>query len=308
MAFTAQQPFISIVVPTYNRPEQVTVLLESLVRQTYSPSRFEVIVVDDGGDQPLTLEVKPYEEQLDVTLLTQDNAGPANARQNGIDVARGKILAFLDDDCVPAPNWLQILEKASFAARDCAIGGQTLNALPENPYSTASQLLITYMYGYYNRDPCCSRFFATNNLAFPADHFRAIGGLDVSWSLYGGEDRDLSRRWLDRGYRMIYVPQLMVYHAHYLTLPTFWRQHFNYGRGAFRFHFGCAQRSCLTIPFNSLSFYVRLPFFAFRQMRLRRALPITILLLISQLANVVGFFHQARQRDSRFENYLLPNR
>jgi len=76
----AQQPFFSIIIPTYNRPQQLTVCLQSLARQKYSPDCFEVIVVDDGSEVPLSKLVLGFRDQLDITFLTQQNVGLAATR------------------------------------------------------------------------------------------------------------------------------------------------------------------------------------------------------------------------------------
>ena len=199
--------------------------------------------MDDGSPTPLEAVVAPFSDQLAITLTRQPNAGPASARNTGAARAHGQFLAFTDDDCLPAPEWLSALAAHFATAPECALGGQTCNALPANPYSTASQLLISYLYSYYNGRSSQARFFASNNLAFPTDGLRAIGGFDATYTRTAGEDRELCDRWLADGRRMIYAPDAVVYHAHALTFRTFWRQHFNYGRGAFRFHQARARRT-----------------------------------------------------------------
>jgi glycosyltransferase involved in cell wall biosynthesis len=76
-----QQPFFSIIIPTYNRPQQLAVCLQSLARQDYP--HFEVIVVDDGSQTPPFECVNNFQNQLDITLLTQYNINPAVARNTG---------------------------------------------------------------------------------------------------------------------------------------------------------------------------------------------------------------------------------
>lgn len=288
-----ETPLFSIVVPTLNRPDQLATLLRSVARCRYPRDHFEVILVDDGSDEPIDTVIAPFRAELDVTVLRQPNAGPANARQSGADVARGRYLAFTDDDCVLAPDWLEVLERACAAASGCAIGGRTVNALPENPYSSASQLLTGYLYAHYNRDPADARSFATNNLVFPAHLFRKIGGLDRAWSIQGGEDRDLCRRWVEQGHRMVYRPDLVVLHAHHLGFKSFLRQHVNYGRGAFRFRSRAPRGPSRRIRLEPLRFYLGMPVYAFRKLPLRRALSVTLLLVLSQVANAMGFVSQA---------------
>jgi glycosyltransferase involved in cell wall biosynthesis len=286
------QATFSIVIPTYNRSEKLASLLRALVLLDYPRDRFEVIIVDDGSGTTPEEAIAAFKNDLNIVLLTTAHGGPARARQTGIDIARGKFLVFTDDDCAPACDWLSILEAVFTELPDAAIGGQTINALGNNPYSSASQLLITYLYTYFNKDPNQARYFATNNSAFPSQHFRAIGGLDLTWSISGGEDRDLCERWLRHGNRMVYVPKVVIYHAHDLTFRTFLRQHFNYGRGAFRYHCVQSHSKKEKIKLEPFYFYVRLPLFAFSQMPLRQAVPTAMLLVVSQVTTAAGFFSE----------------
>ncbi len=297
-----EPPFFSIIVPTYDRPGQLATCLHSLSRLDYRRDRFQVIVVDDGSKIPLEVAVASFNDRLDVALLTQPQAGPATARNTGVARAKGDFLVFTDDDCAPTPDWLRKLAARFGAAPDRGIVGRTLNTLPDNLYSTASQLLIDYLCAYYNADPNQAHFITSNNLAVPADSFHAIGGFDMTFPRAGGEDREFCDRWLNRGYRIIYAPEALVYHSHALTFRTFWRQHFNYGRGAFRFHQARSRRSQERIRPEPLSFYLNLPCHPFSQVRGREALLLAALLVMSQVANTAGFLWEAvNQRGSREE-------
>ena len=136
MAF---QPIFSIIIPTYNRPERLANCLAAIAQLDYPRDRFEVIVVDDGSDASLEPVVTPLQEQIDITLLRQKNAGPAAARNRGAAQARGQFLAFTDDDCQPTTNWLTQFAENFATAPQSLLGGKTINALVNNPYSTASQ-------------------------------------------------------------------------------------------------------------------------------------------------------------------------
>lgn len=285
-----EQLFFSIIIPTYARPERLATCLQSLAHLDYPRARFEVIVVDDGSSMPIEPVVASFRDQLELALITQLNSGPAKARNTGAARARGKFLVFTDDDCAPAPDWLKTLAARFATAPDCLIGGRTLNALPNNLYSTASQVLIDYLYMYYNADPNRSSFFASNNLALSVDRFHALGGFDTTFPLAAAEDREFCDRWLHHGYEMSYAPEVRVYHAHKLTLPTFWRQHFNYGRGAFCFHTARSRREDGRIKVEPLSFYFNLLSYPLSQTSLQQALLLAALFVVSQVANVAGFF------------------
>ena len=283
-------PYISIIIPTYRRPERLTVCLKSIARLDYPQDRFEVIVVDDGGPTPLETLAVDFHECFDVMLLKQAHSGPATARNTGAAQAKGEILAFTDDDCEPAVDWLQTLSKRYTATPGCAIGGRTLNKLPDNPFSTASQILIDYLYNYYNADPLQARFLASNNMALPSDRFRKIGGFDTTFPLAAGEDRELCERWLNHGFQMIYASEVLVWHSHSLTCGNFWNQHFNYGRGAFYFQQARAHNGYKRRRMEPLSFYLNLMHAPFKLIKSARAPLLAALLFLTQCANAAGYF------------------
>jgi len=283
-------PYFSIIVPTYNRPVQLSICLKSLVELKYQRDRFEVIVVDDGSKESLNSVVQPFSKEITVKLVSQFNAGPAAARNTGVKHAKGEYIAFTDDDCRPAHDWLQQLAFHFGTAKNHAIGGKTINALIRNLYSSASQLHVDYLYEYYNPDPQKAHFFSTGNFALPAKIFDTVSGFDHS--LITGEDREFCDRLHDYGYSMRYAPEVVVYHAHTLTLRSFWLQHFNYGQGAFIFRSVRARRCQRMINLECLSFYLKLIFYPLWSGIGTKPVRYANLLLISQVANLLGFFKQ----------------
>ncbi|MBI3300779.1 MAG: glycosyltransferase [Deltaproteobacteria bacterium] len=281
-------PEFSIIIPTYARPGQLATCLRALSLLDYSRDRFEVIVVDDGSETPLDAVVVPFRDQLAVTLLRQPHVGPAAARNTGAAQARGEFLAFTDDDCVPASDWLRRLATRFALTPDRLIGGWTRNALPDNPYAVASQVIVDLVYAYYNAHPDHARFFASNNLALPVERFRALSGFDATFIT--SEDREFCDRWRYHGFPMTYAPEAVVFHAHALTLRTFCRQHFHYGRGAFRFHQARARRGSGRLR-QELSFYAHLPRLlcrALARMPRGQAFVLATLLVVWQGANAAG--------------------
>jgi len=286
-------PFFSVVVPTYRRAELLPTCLEALAGQAYARDRFEVLVVDDGGDASLEPVVAPFQERMHVTLLSQPHGGPAQARNTGAAHARGAFLAFTDDDCAPDAAWLQRLAARFAHVPAHMIGGQTVNALPQNRCSAASQLLIDYLYAYYNAGTSQPSFFTSNNMALPRRMFLAIGGFDAILMTAAAEDRELCDRWQHLGYRLTYAPEALVAHKHRLSVWQFCRQHFEYGRGAHYFRMARAQRGRGRVAIEPWSFYCNLLGFPFAHERTPRATAIAALLLLSQCANALGFACEA---------------
>lgn len=283
-----KQILFSIIIPTYSRPMQLSGCLQSLTQHDYPRDRFEVIVVDDGSETPLERAVAPFRNRLDLILLRQLNAGPATARNTGAANAIGKYLAFTDDDCTPGPDWLETLKVRFDVTPDHMIGGRSLNALPNNPYSAASQFMVDAVCAYYSDDPNKTPIFTTNNVALPADRFHAIAGFDTTFPLAAGEDREFCDRWLHHGYPMTYAPEVVVYHAHALTSRSFLKQHFNYGRGTYHLHRVRDRRACERIKFDP-QFYFHLFGYPFLHEHGRRRLLLEALLMAAYAAYTAGF-------------------
>jgi glycosyltransferase involved in cell wall biosynthesis len=302
-----EKPFFSIIVPTFNRPAQLATCLESLACLDYPLDRFEVIVADDGSQTRLETLVASFSNRLDIVLARQPHSGPAIARNKGAAQAKGDLLAFTDDDCTPAADWLKTLAARFTETPDIMIGGRTLNVHLDNPYSTASDLLIRYLYAHYNRNPDQAGFFTSNNLTVPKGRFRQLGGFDMSFPRAGAEDREFCERWLRHGFRMTYAPEVLIYHAHRLTLHSFCGQQFNYGRGAFRFHKLRARHRFHHLKIERSSFYVNVLRYPFSEIRDTKKLLFLALIVLSQGANAAGFLWEMVRQIIGKNNQILSS-
>jgi glycosyltransferase involved in cell wall biosynthesis len=290
-------PRYSIVIPTFNRRDVIVETLEALVQLRSPPGGFEVILIDDGSPQPLEAIVAPYRDRIPLTLLRQENAGPAAARNRGATIARGQFLAFTDDDCQPQPDWLCAFDRVFTRQPDALLGGIVINALPENVYSATSQLIVDLVYRQFNPTPETASFFCSNNFVMSAAKFHELGGFDSSsFRLAAGEDRDSCARWRQRGWPLRQVNDAIILHSHKMTLVKFWRQCFGYGRGACTFH-----RLELLRGYNSLvrdsGFHFNLPRILWplwRKLNWKSRLASLPLLGIWQIANLLGFLCQRR--------------
>jgi cellulose synthase/poly-beta-1,6-N-acetylglucosamine synthase-like glycosyltransferase len=220
---------------------------------SYDLNDIEVIVVDDGSSNPAEEIVRNFEEIMTVRSVHQYHGGPAMARNSGALEARGAYLAFTDDDCRPSPDWLRKLEHRFRRNADSVIAGRTVNDLSDNPHSTASQLILDFLFSYYNVET--ARFLTSNNMALSKELYRAIGGFDVTFPLAAAEDREFCDRCIYKGYKTLYASEAVVHHAHALSLRKFIKQHFNYGRGAHHFHSVRALRNQGAMRVEPLAFY-----------------------------------------------------
>jgi glycosyltransferase involved in cell wall biosynthesis len=286
---TGVTPRFSVVVPTYDRMESLERCLAALAAQELGRDGFEVVVVNDGGACSPRDVVARYRDALDVRLIEQENAGPAAARNAGAAASRGAYLVFTDDDCRPEPHWLSGLAESAAAFPGRAVGGRVDNALSDGIYSTASQLLIEFLYEYYNVVGDQGRFFITSNVAFPAARFRELGGFDATFPLAAAEDRDMCDRWLEHGNAMVYADDAVVQHAHALGFLSFCRQHLNYGRGACHLHLARARRGVTRVRLEPMRYYSRLVAYPMRRGGSVRAAALSALMLVSQVVYATGY-------------------
>lgn len=284
-------PRFTVVVPTYNRLASLTTCLEAIAAQDFPRDEFEVVVVDDGSASPPRALIGRLSDNVQVRLIEQANAGPAAARNAGARAARGQYLAFTDDDCQPGPGWLRALDQALAEHPDAAIGGAVISSL-RNPFSTASQLLVDFLYDYFERDNQDGQFFVTANVAMPAALFRELGGFDLTFPLAAAEDRDLCERWHERGFGLVFSEAAFVWHAHRLNLRSFCRQHFNYGRGAWFLNKAKHRRGRQGLQVPPLRFYSALVLFPLSKAPWPGNLALAVLVALSQLAYVVGYLRE----------------
>lgn len=278
------RPFFTIIIPTHNRPLPLTACLRALAALHTPRTDFEVILVDDGSTPPLDeTRLASWRDTLDLTIVRQSPAGPAAARNHGARLARGTWLAFTDDDCQPVSTWLNTLATAATGSPTHALGGRTINALPDNRCATASQLVVDHLLATN------AGFLSSNNLAVPAAQFHAMGGFDPTFRAAGGEDRAFCDDWRAAGHRLVYLPAAVVWHAHALNLRSFWRQHLAYGRGAFRYR---ARPAGSVRRMEPAAFYAGLVAAPLTQ-RMPYPTSLTCLLLLAQVATAAGFVHAA---------------
>ena len=285
-------PRFSIVIPTYQRPEGLRNCLSGILALTAPRDSFEVIVVDDGSAVDPAYVVETFRGDLDLTLVRQpENRGPAAARNTGAARAVGDYLLFIDDDCIPTRDWLERLGAHLGANPACAVGGTCHNSLTESLYSAAQQMLMDYLYEYYNGDARHAGFCPTNNLAVPRRAFLELGGFDTSFRFAAGEDREFSARWSAHGAGLVFVRDTPVYHQHVMGLRSFLRMHFHYGRGARRFR---RQQSADSVhrAFEPGRFYWGLIVYPFRRTSAGEASALCLAQVLSQAAHTAGYLRE----------------
>lgn len=197
-------PSISVVVATYRRSHLLDRLV-SAVEQQVDAGDVELVIVDDASPDDTTVMLRRLSAcaQVDlVPLRLPRNAGPATARNTGWRAARGALIAFTDDDCVPQPGWLAALASALSTA-DVAQGRTLPNpdqAANVGPFSRT--LEVTEENGWYQ----------TCNIGYRRSLLERLGGFDEAFPDAAGEDTDLAWRARDAGATITFVPDALVFH------------------------------------------------------------------------------------------------
>ncbi|MGB5687383.1 MAG: glycosyltransferase, partial [Candidatus Electrothrix sp.] len=187
-----------MIIPTVGRKE-LDNCLQGLASLHFPKIHFEVIIVNDNPAVSLQSTVKRFNKQINITYTESEEIGPAAARNHGSRLARGKFLAFTDDDCVPAPDWLDCALNELADSEEMALAGRVINGLEQNAYAVVNQHIYDVLFSWYNTNPKQARFAMSNNLIVPAREFAALNGFDADFPYPGGEDRDFIDRWLEQG-------------------------------------------------------------------------------------------------------------
>jgi GT2 family glycosyltransferase len=193
---------VSVVVATFNRRESLRQLLESLAQQTLSPTLFEVVIASDGSTDGTAELVRGLSlSRKNLKLLELKNRGPGAARNAGARAARGRYLAFTDDDCLASEDWLEQL--LLVFERTGAVGVQgrtTTDRAARTPLTHEIEVLSSWLAAM----PTC-------NAAYRKDVFERVGGFDESFPFAHNEDADLAWRVEDVG-KTVFAPEVHVVH------------------------------------------------------------------------------------------------
>ncbi len=199
---------VSVIIPTFNGASRIGKCLDALMNQT-SSREVEILVINDGSTDDTQSVVARY---CGVSLIHQLNAGPAAARNRGALSARGSIILFTDDDCVPTAQWV---EKMIEPFQDPDLVGT------KGTYRTVQESMIARFVqaeyeDRYRPMAWLSRidFIDTYSAAFRRDRFLEMNGYDTSFPLACAEDVELSYRMSARGWKMKFVADAIVYHTH----------------------------------------------------------------------------------------------
>ena len=218
----APTPRVSVVVCSFNGSRTIRQCLDGLEKLTYP--NFEVIVVDDGSTDGTGEIARKY----DVRLIRTENRGLSAARNTGLAAAKGEIVAYLDDDACPDPNWLGYLVD-TFRKMNCAaVGGPNIPFPDDGPIAACightpgrpTHVLLSDWEAEHI--PGC-------NMAFRKEMLQAIGGFDTQFRV-AGDDVDVCWRLRNSGGKLGFSAAAMVWHHCRKSIRAFWKQQVGYGK------------------------------------------------------------------------------
>lgn len=202
---------ISVVIPTYNRPNLLLKCLESLERQNLHKDDYEVIVVSDGPDLNTRKAIKSWLMRTDLNaeyLPGQEKKGPAAARNRGWINARAPLIAFTDDDCLADKNWLSSFLQHYNMEKIIAYTGATQVPLPEKPNDFA-----------LNLSKLSNADFITANCACTKEALYKVDGFDERFKMAWREDSDLQFKFIDQNIPILKINTAVIVHPVY---PVRW--------------------------------------------------------------------------------------
>ena len=218
----------SIIVPVFNRPNEVEELLESLTHQTIQ--NFEVIIVEDGSQKPCKEVCDKYTDKLNLKYFMKENSGPGQSRNYGAERSEGEYLLILDSDVVLPENYLYAIEEELHRDKADAFGG------PDRAHNsfTDTQKAISYSMtsffttgGIRGGKKKMDKFYPRSfNMGIRREVYNKLGGFS---KMRFGEDIDFSIRIFKAGCKCRLFPGAWVYHKRRTDFRKFWRQVYNSG-------------------------------------------------------------------------------
>lgn len=218
----------SVIIPVYNRPEEVDELLESLTKQRFKD--FEVVVVEDGSSVPCADVVKKYQGRLDVHYYDKPNSGPGQSRNYGAARSHGEYLLILDSDCVLPEGYLSAIEDELAHVPADAFGGPDRAHDSFTPVQKAINYAMTSFFttgGIRGGKKKMDKFYPRSfNMGIRANVYQALNGFS---NMRFGEDIDFSIRIFKAGYDCRLFPDAWVWHKRRTDLKKFFKQVHNSG-------------------------------------------------------------------------------
>ena len=221
--------FFSIIIPLYNRPQEIDELLATLTKQTYM--QFEVLVIEDGSVHDAKEIVAKYKDRLDVHYFFKQNAGQGFARNYGFERARGDYFIIFDSDCLIPADYLETVRDYLFEHKLDAYGGPDAAHSSFSPVQKAISYAMTSPFttgGIRGNKKHVGQFHPRSfNMGVSREVWEKVGGFILTRL---GEDIEYSIRIHEHGFKIGLIPAAKVYHKRRTSFAQFYKQLHFFGR------------------------------------------------------------------------------
>ncbi len=215
---------LSLIIPVYNRPEEIRELFKSLTEQTFE-GFYEIVLVEDGSVETSEAVVRDFKDQLSISYFSKTNSGPGDSRNYGMRKAAGNYFIILDSDCILPPDYLQNVQDALEKEYIDCFGG------PDSAHVSFSNLQHAINYsmtsfwttgGIRGHKRAADKFQPRSfNMGLSREAFEKTGGFG---NIHPGEDPDLSLRLKALGFKTRLIPEALVYHKRRINWRSFFKQ------------------------------------------------------------------------------------
>ena len=219
----------SIIIPVFNRPQEIDELLESLVKQDFSDD-FEVLIIEDGSTQKSNVIVEKYESNLNLKYFFKENSGAGASRNFGMQEASGNYFIILDSDVIVPSQYLSEVKKALENNYTDAFGGPDAAHASFTPLQKAINYSMTAVLttgGIRGKKKGVGKFQPRSfNLGLSKTAFEKTQGFS---KMKNGEDIDLTFRLWENGFKTQLIDNAFVFHKRRSTIRQFFKQTFGFG-------------------------------------------------------------------------------
>ena len=221
-------PYFSVIIPVYNRPDEVRELLESLSKQTLKD--FEVLLIEDGSVNRCDTVAQEFDKDLNICYFYKENSGRSLTRNYGMERASGEYLIFFDSDCIIPERYFEIVKaRLEEDYVDCFGGPDAAHSSFSNLQKAISYSMTSFFTtgGIRGGKKGMEKFTPrTFNMGFSKEVYKRVGGFKDMF----GEDIDLSLRIQKAGFHPVVIRDALVYHKRRVSFRSFYRQVSVFGR------------------------------------------------------------------------------
>ncbi|MCJ0743829.1 glycosyltransferase [Pedobacter montanisoli] len=221
--------FFSIIIPLYNRPQEINELLTTLCKQTYT--QFEVLVIEDGSVNDAKNIVAAYNDKLDIKYFYKENSGQGFSRNFGFERAQGDYFIIFDSDILVPSNYLEIVKNYLYEHKLDAFGGPDAAHESFTPIQKAISYAMTSPFttgGIRGNKKHIGQFHPRSfNMGISREVYEKVGGFILTRL---GEDIEYSIRIHENGFKIGLIPEAKVYHKRRTSFKQFYKQLHFFGR------------------------------------------------------------------------------